>query len=60
MSKPVRVTYTGGIDEVSVLLPSGDYRVVRRGDTIEVLATDAASLHPDDWSTVAAPKGDDK
>lgn len=60
MSKPVRVTYTGGIDEVAVLLPSGDHRTVKRGESIEILATDAASLHPDDWTVNAAPKGDDK
>ena len=57
MAKPVTVTYTGGIDEVSVLFPSGDFRRVKRGESIDVLPTDAASLSPVDWTI---PKGADK
>jgi len=49
MAKTVKVTYKGGIDEVVVLFPSGDRRVVARGASIEILPTDAATLAPDDW-----------
>jgi hypothetical protein len=48
----VKVTYKGGIDEVVVLFPSGDRRVVARGASIEILPTDAATLSPDDWDGV--------
>lgn len=52
MSKPVKVTYQGGIDEVAVLFPSGDRRTVKRGEAIEILATDAASLSPTEWAGI--------
>jgi len=51
MAKTVKVTYKGGIDEVVVLFPSGDRRVVARGASIDVLPTDAATLSPDEWDT---------
>lgn len=52
MSKPVKVTYQGGVDEVVVLFPSGDRRVVKRGEAIEVLASDAATLSATEWTGI--------
>jgi hypothetical protein len=60
MSKPVKITYVGGIDEVSVLFPSGDQRNVKRGESIDVLASDAAALNPGDWTGLPAPKPTDE
>ena len=50
MSKPVTVTYQGGVDEVVVLFPSGDRRVVKRGESIDVLVSDAATLSATEWA----------
>ena len=57
MPKPstVTVTYTGGQDQVTVLFPSGDFRRVDRGASIDVLPGDAASLSPDEWETSDTP-----
>ena len=46
----VKVTYIGGVDQVDVLCPSGATYRVRRGDSIDVLPADAATLNPVDWT----------
>ena len=52
MSKPVKVTYNGGVDEVVVLFPSGDRRLVKRGESVEILASDAATLSATEWAGI--------
>jgi hypothetical protein len=60
MAKTVKVTYKGGIDEVTVLFPSGDRRTVKRGGTLDVLPADAATLSLTEWdvagTTPTAPE----
>lgn len=45
------VTYVGGMDAVYAYFPSGDSRRVAKGETITVLAVDAATLDPTEWTT---------
>ncbi len=52
--KLTKVTYTGGVDEVVVLFPSGDRRVFKRGDSAEILPGDAATLSSTEWTVAGA------
>lgn len=52
----IRMTYVGGLDEVHVWLPSGDTRTVARGATVDLLATDAEVLSPDEWQPATTTK----
>ena len=45
----VKVTYTGGVDEVFVRFPSGNTATVKRGQSIDVFPADAATLSPTEW-----------
>lgn len=45
----VTVTYRGGPDQVDVAFPSGDRRRVARGETVDILPGDAATLSREEW-----------
>ena len=45
----VTVTYNGGLDQVDVAFPSGDRRRITKGDSVDILASDAAHLSPEEW-----------
>lgn len=47
----VSVTYVGGMGAVYAFFPSGDSRRVAKGETITILAVDAATLDPNEWTT---------
>lgn len=51
----MKLTYTGGMDSVSLVFPHRSI-IVERGDTIDFSAEEAAALksHPD-WSPVKPP-----
>lgn len=50
------VTYVGGMDAVYAYFPSGDSRRVAKGETITILAVDAATLDPTEWTTTQPTK----
>lgn len=55
-AKKKRLAYTGGLDAVVVLLPSGRAVEVARGQDIEVAGADAEALETNpEWTAINPP-----
>lgn len=56
-----KVRYVGGVDEMSLRLPDGQFINVQRNHQVEVPEETAKSLlEQSDWEKVDAPKKDEK